>query len=170
MATGFVEVARRKLRGILADMSSATDAQTAISDNEETVSQLTRIAMTFDLAETTATGVASSQRRPLPGNGNFRACSGRIVIATGALAQSSTDYATVTLNHLADGAATVKTAVAAFTTSTGTANIGDCRALTITGANQMLSGGSLRVDVTKAGDGQTVGVHAVTIEIERRDD
>lgn len=170
MPTGYIEVYRLKAQGVFADLSSSTNPTTAAEDVKETVSQATRVVMSFDLAAGTATETPSSQRRALPGNGNYDVRSAYLVLASGSLAQSSTDYSTFTLNHLADSAATTKTAVAAYASSGTSCALGKCMPLTVTAANRIVSGGSLVVDLTKTGAGQTNGVSAVTIELARMND
>lgn len=167
---GFVDVARNKLVGILSDVSSSTSDATARADSVETVAQMVSVPLTFSLATSTAAAEKSSLRLPVPENANWTVRKASFVLESGSLAAGGlTDYLTITVNKSANGTST-KVAVAAWNSTTDTCALGTNKNMTVTGANKLLTGGSLIVDLTKTGAGQTTGVANVTVVLARRSD
>lgn len=169
--TGFADTAADKLRGILADVSSSTDAVVARDDAKETVEQLFSTHLAFSLAESTAAAAKTSLRIPVPGNTNWVVRNAQLVIESGALAAAGyTNYLGVAVSKMADGAATAKTTIASWNTQTDSLALGAIKSMTVSGANKLVQGGSIVVDLTKTGTGQTSGVANVLLELRRVSD
>lgn len=171
MATGFLDTAKNKLAGICADVSTSTSPLTAREDAAETVGQLARTALVFSLAESTAAAAKASYRLPVMGNANYEVKSVYATLESGGLSAAGyTNYLSIVVSKYADGAATTKTTVASWSPKTDTCALGVVKAIPITGTAKLLSGGSLIVNLTKTGTGQTSGVANVVVELERLSD
>ena len=171
MATKFMKNYVAKMAGIAADVSTSTDAETARLDAVETAQQPLRQTLAFSLATSTAAATKTSNRLPVPANGNYVLRSAQVVIESGAIgAAGYTNYLGFTVSKMADSAATTKTTIASWSSQTDTIALGENKALVISGANKSISAGSLIADLTKTGSGQTSGVANIVIEIERADD